>query len=48
MSSEKDKPEKDASCCDPDKGRTEQQDHPASFGNGQARVWWGAGSRVYE
>src|SRR6266542_6101241 len=25
-SSEKDKPEEDASCCDPDKGRTEQQD----------------------
>src|SRR6266498_3539037 len=25
-SSERDKPEEDASCCDPDKGRTEQQD----------------------
>src|SRR6187200_2456566 len=30
-SSEKDKPEKDASCCDPDKRGGERQDHPASF-----------------
>src|SRR6187551_1586440 len=28
---EKDKPEEDASCCDPDKRGGERQDHPASF-----------------